>query len=296
MTRSWLGSASWGLFLALSGCPNPNTYTTPRTLDPGTVQSQVAGEGMGVDYKVSHGSTDSSGNPIKTDVLAGLPMLPTLGVRFGVAEGLEIGLRLPNGEPFAIDTKIRLLKGPLDVALDPGLQLYLASVNNNSFAALYLHAPVLLGFNLSRNVSLVLSPGLAYAENTGTNVYATGVAGSSTAAGFMARLGVGFDFRVNRRFAVHPEVTLMRQFTGSEDLLLCVGGIGFNFGAQPDYSDLASEPKPSDTEPLPSATPPAPAAEPGSPEAPPPPSAPSPPAEPAPSAAPPSSPGSDVKL
>src|SRR5580658_10691598 len=288
MMRVWLGGASVGVVLALSGCPNPNTYTTPRTLDPGTVQWQVAAEGIGVDYKARYGSTDSNGNPIKTDVLAGLPMLPTFGVRFGAAEGLEIGLRLPNGEPFAADTKIRLLKGPLDVALDPGLQLYLASANNNSFAAFYLHAPVLLGFNFSQNVSLVLSPGLAYAQNTATNVYATGVAGSSTAAGFMARLGVGFDFRVSRRFAVQPEVTLMRQFTGSEDLLLCVGGIGFNFGAQPDYSDLASGPKPSETEPHPSTLPPA---EPESPQAPPPPSAPSPPAEPAPSAEPPSPPG-----
>jgi hypothetical protein len=283
MTRSWLGSASWGLVLTLSGCPNPNTYTTPRTLDPGTVQLQVAAEGIGVDYKVSNGSTDSSGNPIKTDILAGLPVFPTFGVRFGAAEGLEIGLRLPNGEPFAADTKIRLLKGPVDVALDPGLQLYLGSANNNSFAALNLQAPVLLGFNFSHDLSLVLSPGLAYAQNTATNVYATGVAGSSTAAGFMAGLGVGFDYRVSRRFAVHPEVTLMRQFTGSEDLLLVVGGIGFNFGAQPDYSDLASAPKPSETEPTPSAPPPA---EPESPQAPPVPST-----EP-----PPSPPGTDVKL
>jgi hypothetical protein len=295
MTRAWLGSAALGLVLALSGCPNPNTYTTPRTLDRGTVQWQVAAEGIGVDYKASYGSTDSNGNPIKTDVVAGLPMVPTFGVRFGAAEGLEIGLRLPNGEPFAADTKIRLLKGPLDVALDPGLQIYLGSTNNNSFAALNLQAPVLLGFNFSENVSLVLSPGLVYAQNTGaTNVYPYGVAGSSTAAGFMARLGVGFDFRVSRRFAVHPEVTLVRQFTGSEDLLLCVGGIGFNFGAQPDYSDLASAPKPSETEPTPLTPPPA---EPESPQAPPPASAPSPPAEPAPSAEPPSSsPGTDVKL
>jgi hypothetical protein len=280
-----------GLVLALSGCPNPNTYTTPRTLDPGTVQWQVAAEGIGVDYKVSNGSTDSKGNPVKTDVLAGLPTIPTFGVRFGAAEGLEIGLRLPNGEPFAADTKIRLLKGPFDVALDPGTQLYMGSANGNAFAVVYVHAPVLLGFNFSQNVSFVLSPGLAYANNAASNVVATGVAGASTAAGFMARLGVGFDFRVSRRFAVQPEVTLMRQFTGSEDLLLCVGGIGFNFGTQPDYSDLASGPKPSETEPTPSTAPPA---EPESPQAPPP--AASPPADPAPSAEPPSAPGTDVKL
>jgi hypothetical protein len=242
--RERLAVASAGLVFLLAGCPNPNTYTTPRTLDPGQVQWQVALEAIGVDYSATYGSTDASGNLIKTNVPSVWPMLPTLGVRVGVAEGLEIGLRAPNLEPLAGDAKIRLLKGPLDVALDPGLQLYYGSANGNGFAVLYLHAPVLLGINLSKRVSLVLSPGLAYAGNTASGVVPSGVAGSSTAEGFMAQLGVGFDFRVNRQLAIHPEVTLVRQFTGSQDLLLGVGGIGFNFGAQPDYSDLARTPNP----------------------------------------------------
>jgi hypothetical protein len=239
-TRVGLGVVSAGLGLALSGCPNPNTYTTPRTIDPGKVQWQVAPEVIGANYNAAYGSTDANGNPTKTNVSSVWPMLPTVGARIGVAEGLEIGLRLPNQEPLAGDVKIRLLKGPFDVALDPGLQLYYASVNGNGFAVVYVHAPVLLGINLSERVSLVLSPGLVYAQNTASNTtFPTGVAGSSTAAGFMARLGVGFDFRVSRKLAIHPEVTLVRQFTGSQDLLFCVGGLGFNFGAQPDYSDLA---------------------------------------------------------
>ncbi len=138
---------------------------------------------------------------------------------------------------------------------------------------------MLLGFNFSQNASLVLPPGLAYAQNTAaSNVYATGVAGSSTAAGFMARLGVGVDFSVSRGLAIQPEVTLMRECTGSEDLLLCVGGLGFNFGAQPDYSDLATAEKPSDTQPPPPAA--SPPSETTPTEAPPTPSAPSPPAGP----------------
>jgi|HubBroStandDraft_1064217.scaffolds.fasta_scaffold01458_6 hypothetical protein len=262
-TRMWLGGACAGLVLALSGCPNPNTYTTPRTLDPGQVQWQLAPEVIGVNYNATYGSTDANGNLIKTNASSVLPMLPTFGARIGVAEGLEIGLRVPNLEPLAGDAKIRLLKGPIDIALDPGLQLYYASVNNNGFVAFWVHAPVLVGFNLSERVSLVLSPGLAYADNTASGVVPTGVAGSSAAAGFMARLGVGFDFRVSRKLAIHPEITLVRQFTGSEDLLLCVGGIGFNFGAQPDYSDLAKGPKPPPEAPPPAA--PEPPAEPAAP-------------------------------
>ena len=208
------------------------------------MQWQLAPEVIGVDYSARYGSTDASGNLVKTKVSSVWPMAPTFGARIGVAEGLEIGLRAPNLEPLAADAKICLHKGRLDVALDPGLQLYYGSANGNGFAAVYLHAPLLFGINLSERVSLVLSPGLVYAGNTASGVVPSGVTGSSAAEGFMARLGAGFDFRVDRKLAIHPEVTLVRQFTGSEDLLLCVGGIGFNFGAQPDYSDLASAPKP----------------------------------------------------
>jgi len=264
--RVGLAATSAGLVFLLGGCPNPNTYTTPRTLDPGQVQWQVAPEVIGVDYSARYGSTDASGNLIKTKVSSVWPMFPTFGARIGVAEGLEIGLRAPNLEPVAGDAKIRLLKGPVDVALDPGLQLYYGSANGNGFAVVYLHAPVLLGINLSENVSLVLSPGLVYADTTASGasgVVPTGVVGSSTAEGFMARLGAGFDFRVSRSLAIHPEVTLVRQFTGSQDLLLGIGGIGFNFGAQPDYSDLARASPPA--APLPPASP-GPPAEPVPPE------------------------------
>jgi hypothetical protein len=257
--REGLAIASAGLVFLLAGCPNPNMYTTPRTLDPGQVEWQVAPEVIGVDYSAKYGSTDANGNPIKTKVSSVWPMLPTFGARIGVAEGLEIGLRAPNMEPLAGDAKIRLHKGPLDVALDPGLELYYGSANGNGFAVVYLHAPVLFGINLSEKGSLVLSPGLVYAANTASGAVPTGVTGSSTAEGFMARLGAGFDFRVSRKLAIHPEVTLVRQFTGSQDLLFCVGGIGFNFGAQPDYSDLARAPN-LPTAPLPPASPAPPAA------------------------------------
>src|SRR5580704_1525503 len=267
LSRVGLAIASAELVFLLAGCPHPNLYTTPRTLDPGQVQWQLAAEVIGVDYSARYGSTDASGNLIKTKVSSAWPMFPTFGARVGVVEGLEIGLRAPNLEPLAGDAKIRLLKGPLDVALDPGLELYYGSANGSGFAVVYLHAPVLFGINLSEKVSLVLSPGLVYADNTASGVVSSGVAGSSTAEGFMARLGAGFDFRVNRKLAIHPEVTLVRQFTGSQDLLLCVGGIGFHFGAQPDYSDLARAPNPP-AAPLPPESP-GPPAEPTPPERPP---------------------------
>jgi hypothetical protein len=269
MMRVWLGGAFVGVVLALSGCPNPNTYTTPRTLDPGKVQWQVAPEVIGANYKTTNGSTDANGNLVKTNAGGVLPMLPSFGMRIGLAEGLELGLRAPNLEPIAADAKIRLLKGSFDMALDPGLQFYFASSNGNGYSAVFLHAPLLLGFNLSEKTSIVLSPGLTYATNTGNGVIATAVTGSSAVAGFMGRLGVGVDFRVSHRFAIHPEITVLEQFTGSQDLFLVVGGVGFNFGAQPDYSDLRRDGEPP-AEPTAPGVPAPPAAEPASPPASPP--------------------------
>lgn len=268
MMRVWLGGAAVAAVLALSGCPNPNTYTTPRTLNRGAIQWQIAPEVIAVNYKTTNGSTDASGNLVKNNVTSALPMLPSFGMRIGVAEGVELGLRAPNLEPIAADLKIRLLKGSFDMALDPGAQVYYASSNNVGYWAVFLDAPLLLGINLSEKTSIVLSPGLAYAQNSANGVVATGVDGSPTAAGFLARLGVGVDFRVSHRLAVHPEITVAQQFTGSQDLFLLVGGLGFNFGAQPDYSDLrngADAPEPE----APAATSP-PAAEPASPPAAPP--------------------------
>lgn len=71
---------------------------------------------------------------------------------------------------------------------------------------MYLHAPVLLGLNLTQNVSLVLSPGFVFAVAITTFDDASGVTGAASATGFMGRLGLGFDFRIAPKFSIHPEL------------------------------------------------------------------------------------------
>src|SRR5579863_9467795 len=118
------GLRTFGLFaigiLLLSGCPNPNTYTTPRTLDPGTLQWQVAAEVIGVTYNTT--TTDANGHATTQSQTAVAPMVPSFGVRLGLIDGLDLGVRLQNLDSLAADAKIRLLKGTFDLALDPGLQ------------------------------------------------------------------------------------------------------------------------------------------------------------------------------
>jgi hypothetical protein len=142
-----------------------------------------------------------------------------------------------------------LLKGGFDLAVDPGLQFYYLNlstsdqsnqtVSNSSFV-FYFHAPVLLGINLSENVSLVLSPGVTYGyastsvTSSSTNSTTQQAAGST---GIMARGGLGVDVRFGKKFALHPEITFLKGFQDDEALLYIVG-IGLNIGPQPDYSDL----------------------------------------------------------
>lgn len=223
----------------LCGCPNPNLYTTPRTLDPGKVQWQLAPEVIGVSYNTTTPTTTSTGAATTqtTTASAVLPMVPTFGARVGMVDGFDMGFRLQNLDSLAVDGKIRLLKGTFDIAIDPGAQGFYANVNNVSFGVVYLHLPVLLGLNVSKNVSIVASPGIVYDVATASDNSGSGVTGAATATGVFGRLGLGVDIRTGKSLAIHPEITAMQQINGS-DALIWVGGLGFNIGAQPDYSDL----------------------------------------------------------
>jgi hypothetical protein len=225
-----------GAVFLLCGCPNPNMYTTPRTIAPGAVQWQVAPEVIGVSYDVK--TANAQGTTQTTTETGFAPMVPSFGARIGLADNIDLGLRLQNLDSIAADGKFLLVKGNFDVALDPGLQGYYVSVNGVGAGVVYLHAPVLLGLNLSQNVSLVLSPGFVFSVASATFNGASGVTGAASATGFMGRLGLGFDFRITPKFSIHPELTVMKQFN-DVNALIYVGGVGFNIGAHPDYSDLA---------------------------------------------------------
>ena len=87
-------------------------------------------------------------------------LIVSLMPRIGVLDGFEFGMREQfNFGALAMDTKVRLLKGRLDVALDPGFQLMYAADGSPT----YFQAPVLLGVNVWDWLSVVLSPGFAYA-------------------------------------------------------------------------------------------------------------------------------------
>jgi hypothetical protein len=245
-----------GAAMLLCGCPNPNTYTVPRTLDPGKLQVLVAPEVIGLTANAP--CVNNSGQTTNCSESAVLPMVPTVGIRYGAVERFDFGIRIPNLDSLAADGKIQLLRGPFDIALDPGLQFFYIAVNNVGAGVVYFHLPVLLGVNLNEMLSIVASPGVTYTVATATATGASGTQAGATSTGLSARLGLGLNIRVAKNLSLQPEVTVLKGF-GDANLLLWVGGIGFNIGAQPNYSDMSGETPPASTPAASPAATPAPA-------------------------------------
>jgi hypothetical protein len=93
--------------------------------------------------------------------------------------------------------------------------------------------------NVSEAFSVVVSPGVAYALATTSITSGDTYAQATGSTGFMVRGSLGVEYRFSKKFALHPEVTVLKGFGDTEPLLYLIG-VGINFGAMPDYSDLAA--------------------------------------------------------
>jgi hypothetical protein len=213
------------------------------------LQVQVAAEAFGASFTQTIPAQNVGSTTQTVSVFT--PTLPSVGVRYGLVDGFELGARVSNLDSLSLDGKIRLLKGVFDIAVDPGLQGYYLSVSgsdaanqttNSSAAIFYFHLPILLGLNVSEAVSLVLSPGFTYGAATTSITSGSNTQQAAGSTGVMGRLGAGVDLRLSKKFALHPEITFLKSFTDTEALLY-IFGIGFNIGAQPDYSDLRPAPE-----------------------------------------------------
>jgi hypothetical protein len=222
------------------GCPNPNTYTTPRTIGSGRVSHSVAAEAWGFSVP----GTSSNGGA--TTVTGTLPTFPTYTLRIGVGDFAEIGARLANASSLGADIKVNFLRSAfLDLAIDPSGQVFQFSESSggttSSVSVFYLHVPLLVGLNLSRSLTLVLAPGFTYGFASTAVSSSGGQDQASGTTGALGRLGFGLDIRMSPGFALHPEITFLRTLE-SEATTLYILGIGFNFGAMPNYDDVGGGP------------------------------------------------------
>ncbi|HZF54335.1 MAG TPA: hypothetical protein VE093_37070 [Polyangiaceae bacterium] len=86
--------------------------------------------------------------------------------------------------------------------------------------------------------TVVLTPGFTYGLFT-SDVF--GEAATRSIDGAMFRGSLGFQFRIGERFAIHPEISLLKSFEGAGTVINA--GLGFNFGSIPGYKDLSEDPE-----------------------------------------------------
>ena len=236
--------AALGAMAALcTGCPNPNTYGTPRTTPAGKISHSVAAEAIG--FKVHKNATSVS--PATDDSLT-IPTFPTYTLRVGVADTVDIGARIANMSSLGADVKWNFIKSDVfDMAIDPGFQFFHLSTSSggadSSFNELYLNAPLMFGINVSDAVSIVPTLGITYGWAS-ASVNTTDTRDSASAnTGVLFRPGLGFDFRIGQKFAIHPEITFLKTLKSDPSTLIYVFGIGFNFGNLPHYGAATPEEK-----------------------------------------------------
>jgi hypothetical protein len=242
-----------GFGLLATGCPNPNLYGTPRTTPAGKVAGFVALEGFGWTVKTKKIVPENdSWNPDQT-YTGKLPMAPSFGGRFGIAERFDMGFRLSGFTTPGADVKWNFLRTDvLDLAVDAGAEYAL-------FSAFRVHLPLLVGLNFSEKVSLVLLPGVMYGVSTADDRLSENSTFRTVTStgGWYGRAGVGLNIRFNKKVAIQPEITFVKAFKQEEDeifesVLVYNFGLGFSFGNLPEYGP----PEPPTAPPLP---PPAPA-------------------------------------
>lgn len=233
-----------------TGCPNPQTYGTPRTTPVGKVQHTMAAEGFGFnikypDVKAADGTTITRPSDSGT-----LPNLPTYQLRVGVADTVDVGVRVANMTSLGADVKWNFIKGDtFDMAAVPGFQVFHIGSSGGGATAgytqFYAHLPLVFGINVSDAVTIVPTAGVTYGVNSATVVSDDGSSAASSVDGLMLRGGLGFNFRVSPKFAIQPEITMLKFLNKAEDasVTLFLFGVGFNFGALPEYGAKEAPPE-----------------------------------------------------
>ncbi|MEZ4371553.1 MAG: hypothetical protein R3B07_12040 [Polyangiaceae bacterium] len=221
--------------LCLTACPNPNLYQTARTTPKGKLGFTVAAEALG--FQADTEVVDDNGNYSTEEATHNVPLPPTFQLRYGLSDEVDMGFHVYNFVSPGFDVKYNFMKDAVDLAIDPGAQVFTGSTGDENFWVVYGHLPLILDLNFSSSISMVLAPGITYARSSIKNGSDTIFTDLNSNSGFIARAGIGLDFRISDGFALHPEVTFLRALNDT-NWTTYVAGLGFNFGKLPSFHDL----------------------------------------------------------
>jgi len=221
------------LGLCTAACSVPRAYQSPRTTPRGLISHSLAVEaGQGFfeqDEREEETLTAPEGhNPATYTIRVGL------AERWEAAGSAGLGL-------WASEVKWNFLRTvPIDAAVAPRAQYYEPLVfDGEPRTLLTLSLPAPVGFNVSREFSIIATPALAYAA--GRRPGTTDEDTTTTAPTMMERalvgaLAVDLQLRPHSRLAFQPGVTMLRRFDNGE--VRWQVGVAFNFGRLPFYGDV----------------------------------------------------------
>jgi hypothetical protein len=201
----------------LTGCPSFATLKTARALDPGQLQVTAATEVLGMAAPSGKGV-----GGVRPDLVA--------AVRYGVADGFDVGARLEPVAGISGDTTIQIVRSRvIDVALGPGGGYFQApgrigyepkSIEELAESPLYTiwsaSVPLLVGFNFPGGHQLVVAPrATAYFSQPGNP------GGNPTTGGVEIFAGgsVGLSIKTSHALRVMPEIDVTKPvaWTGRGD-------------------------------------------------------------------------------
>jgi hypothetical protein len=248
--KRWAAFVAAGGALFSTGCPNPNTYQSARTIPAGEVAHTFGFETMRARVKLTQTRVASDGTETQSSgtTTTTVPTPPTYMLRVGALERLDFGLRLANMSSLGLDAKFNFVRGLFDVALDPGMQFYRVRISSGPEGNFtddgavvgnvgWLHAPLLLFINATPSIGFGLTPGISYAWASTDFQASDDIEVAVTHEGPSARLGIAVNVRTSERFSLQPELTMLRGLDDEANRLVFFG-LGMNFGSLPDRSDL----------------------------------------------------------
>jgi hypothetical protein len=222
------------------GCLNPNTYGTPRTTPVGKVQSSLAAEA--VSYRAV--TPEQQGGPPRTTA-GNSPVAPSYAFRVGVSDRLDIGGRVANSSALGVDLKWNFFRSEvLDLAVAPGAQSFLVwgGAGAGFYSHVYTNLPLMCGINASPEFTVAPSIGVGYGFNSSDDPsYNNPEERTASTEALMVQAGLGLDFRISPRFAIHPAMSLLKRVSGpaGAELSWYTFGLGFKWGALPSYGQVS---------------------------------------------------------
>jgi hypothetical protein len=208
------------LGLAAGGCPSFSALQLPSTVPEGQLRMAVLVGGGGA----------LSGAMRPEDGPAPSAAQFEFSARYGLSSSVDVGakLYLIGGE---VGVKWQPVRGRLDFAVAPAVSYAAFNLDpGTSVNSLYVHLPLLFGWNVSDVVTLAFGPKLFFGKQFRT---ATPTRPELMIVdGFLAGLFVAVPVRVTRRFWIAPEVNAYASVGRGEfgATTIYTGGVGFLFG------------------------------------------------------------------